>query len=302
MLKVSVMHLLYCRKSVTYSLIDARFIFIQLAMEDHLELFEPHLARKAAKLILPITETYHRAKWIGLENIPNEVFLGVGNHTGMHFMPEAMLWVGKYQSEERPVSMMTLVHHMVQLAAHWVKLPFNELGFLEANRQNALDALRAGYAVTVYPGGDRDVARTFADRNKIDFFDHLGYVKMALKAQVPILPIVGCGGGETAFVIDSGEKIAEVTGLKRFLKIHTWPLYWSFPFGFRLGHLPRVEFPLPSQITMSVLEPYSLHNYKPEDAENPEIVKHINDDLLRLMQAELDELADGRVPILGKVR
>jgi 1-acyl-sn-glycerol-3-phosphate acyltransferase len=268
--------------------------------EDHLEAFDAQLARKVAKLYLPVLEFYHRAKWIGLDNIPEEVFLGVGNHTGMHFMPESLLWVAKYHSERRFVPMLTLIHHMTHQLTVKAGLPVNELGFLEANRENALNALRTGYSVMVYPGGDRDVARPYSDRHNIDFFDHLGYVKMALKTQVPILPVVGCGGGETAFVINSGEKIAEWTGLKKWAKIHTWPLYWSFPFGVHLGHLPHLELPLPSQMTMSILKPYHINEYKPEDAADRDIVKHINDDLLRLMQAELDRLSEGRIPILGK--
>lgn len=271
-------------------------------MEDHLELFDPEKARKVAKATLPVMETYHRAKWLGLENIPERVFLGVGNHTGMHFMPESMLWVAKYQSEERKIPMLTLIHHMTHRLARTVKLPVNELGFLEANRDNAMHALRAGYAVTVYPGGDRDVARSYADRHKVNFFDHLGYVKMALKAQVPILPIVGCGGGETLFVINSGEKIAEFTGLKKLGKIHTWPFYWSFPFGFHLGHLPHLEFPLPSQMTMSILKPYYVDKYRSDDAEDPSVVHHINQEILTLMQDELNRLSDGRIPIIGKLR
>lgn len=270
-------------------------------LEDNLERFDSVKARKVAKWYLPIIETYHRAKWIGLENIPDEVFLGVGNHTGMHFMPESLLWVAKYHSQPRPIPMFTLIHHMTHHLASLVKLPVNELGFLEASRDNALKALKSGYATMVYPGGDRDVARTYANRHKIDFFDHLGYVKTALMAQVPILPIVGCGGGETAFVLDSGEKIADWTGLKKLTKVHTWPLYWSFPFGFHLGHLPHLELPLPSQMTMSILEPYRLDEYGPRDANDPEVVKHINDDLLLRMQNELDSLAKGRVPIIGKI-
>jgi 1-acyl-sn-glycerol-3-phosphate acyltransferase len=269
--------------------------------EDNFELFDPKKAQKLAQVVLPIAEMYHRAKWLGLENIPDEVFLGVGNHTGMHFMPESVLWVAKYQVEDRPIPMLTLIHHMTHRIAKLLNFPVNELGLLEAKRQNALDALKAGYAVTVYPGGDRDVARPFSDRNKINFFDHLGYVKTAIKAQVPILPIVGCGGGETLYVLNSGERFAELTGLKKFVKVHTWPLYWSFPFGFHWGHFPHFELPLPSQMTISILEPYYINNYKPEDADDPEIVKSINDDLLGLMQRELDRLSEGRIPIIGKL-
>ncbi len=55
-------------------------------------------------------------------------------------------------------------------------------------------------------------------------------------------------------------------------------------------------------MTMSILPSYSVANYKPSDAENPEIVRRINDDLLSIMQKELDELSKGRIPILGKLR
>lgn len=269
--------------------------------EDHLDWFDQSMATKVAKFYLPILETYHRAKWTGLENIPDVPFLGVGNHTGMHFMPESLLWLSKYHYEERDVPMLTLIHQMTHRLSRMIKLPVNELGFVEARRDNALKALESGFSVTVYPGGDRDVARPFTDRHNINFFDHLGYVKIALKAQVPILPIVGCGGGETAFVINSGEKIAEWTGLKKFGKIHTWPLYWSFPFGLHLGHLPFPELPLPSQMSMSVLKPIFLTDYSPADADNPEVVELINRQVIGVMQSELDELSQGRIPILGKM-
>lgn len=216
-------------------------------------------------------------------------------------MPESMLWVAKYHSQERSIPMFTLVHHMTHLLARMAKLPVNEFGVLEATRENALAALDAGYAVTVYPGGDRDVARSYADRHKVNFFDHLGYAKMAIKAQVPILPVVGCGGGETLFVIDNGERIAEFTGLKKWAKVHTWPFYWSFPFGFHWGHFPHIEVPLPSQITMSVLPPIHLPELSTSDADDPEVLKAVNELVLTVMQDELDRLSKGRIPIIGKL-
>lgn len=270
-------------------------------MEDHLELFDPERARKVGRMTLPIFELYYRAKWYGLENIPDDVFLGVGNHTGLHYMPESYLWLAKYHSEERNIPMVTLIHHMIHDLAVGVNLPVNELGFIEATRGNALTALKSGYSVTVYPGGDKDVARTYKDRYRIDFFSHLGYVKMALKAQVPILPIVGCGGGDTVFVINSGERIAEFVGLKKHFKVHTWPFFWSFPFGFHLGHFPHFGVPLPAQVSMSVLEPIRLDDYQPSDAEDPVIVREINCQVMDAMQNEMDRMAEGRIPIIGKL-
>jgi hypothetical protein len=83
--------------------------------------------------------------------------------------------------------------------------------------------------------------------------------------------------------------------------VHTWPFYWSFPFGFHLGHWPRFELPLPAQVTMSILPPFSVEEYVPEDADDPIIVERINQELLWLMQQELDWLAKGRIPIIGKL-
>ena len=42
-------------------------------------------AKITAQLILPLLEKYYRAKFLGLEHIPDTPFLGVGNHLGVHF-------------------------------------------------------------------------------------------------------------------------------------------------------------------------------------------------------------------------
>ena len=159
--------------------------------------------------------------------------------------------------------------------------------------------MQSVFAATVYPGSDRDNSKPYTERNKIDFFEHTGYVKLALKAQVPIVPVVGIGGAETVFVLSAGDKIAEVTGLKKMLKLHTWPVYWSFPGGWHVGHLPYFSLPLPSQITISVLPPYPVDEYTPEDAENPDIVQKINLEIIIMMQEEMNRLAKGRIPIVG---
>ncbi len=261
--------------------------------------FNQKLVGNAAKLYLPVLEKYHRAKFLGLENIPEKPFLGVGNHSGMHFMPESLLWIAKYHSMDNNVHMVTLIHNLSHKLGSMLKLPLSDFGFIEANPEKALEALKEGFAATVYPGSDRDNSKPFSERNKIDFFEHTGYVKLALRARVPILPVVGIGGAETVFVISSGEKVAEATGLKKLLKLHTWPVYWSFPFGWHVGHLPYFSLPLPSQITISVLPPYSVDQYDSEDADNPDIVQKINLEIIIMMQEEMNKLAKGRIPIVG---
>jgi len=68
-----------------------------------------------------------------------------------------------------------------------------------------------------------------------------------------------------------------------------------------VGHFPYPSIPLPSQVTLSVLPPYDVSAYSPKDAENDEVVKKINQEIIEMMQKEMDRLAEGRIPIIGKL-
>jgi 1-acyl-sn-glycerol-3-phosphate acyltransferase len=266
-----------------------------------IEDFDPTLVHKVARLYLPILERYHRAEFLGMENIPDGPFLGVGNHTGIHFMPESFLWLCKYHADAGHRPMYTLVHDFVYRMADKLGLPLHALGILDAEKGSAYEALQEGCAVTVYPAGDRDNAKPFWERNEIDFFGHTGYVTLALNAGVPIVPVVGVGGGESVFTLASGSRIAEWTGLKKYLKIHTWPIYWSFPFGWHVGHFPALGLPLPTQVTVSVLEPIATSGYGEDAANDPMIVAELNAKVLQAMQAEVDRLVKGRIPVIGRI-
>lgn len=259
------------------------------------------LARRLSKLLLPIIEKYFRAKYKGLENIPDTPFIGVGNHLGVYFIPESYLWLGKYHSLKGKPPMTVLVHKAFHQLTSAFRFTENDFGILKANPKNALDSLEAGNALTVYPGGDRENTKPFSERHKIDFYDHTGYIKLALRSGCPILPIVGIGGGETVFVLSSGEQLVKRNQLARMFKIHTWPIYWSFPFGFKMGHFKLLQIPLPSQITISVLPPIPVDKYLPHDADNPQIVQQLNNKVVRLMQEEMNKLAKGRIPVIGKL-
>ena len=67
-------------------------------MKNKVDVKELYLAKKSAKVLKPLLEKYYRAKFIGIENIPDTPFLGIGNHLGVYFMPESFLWLTKYYS------------------------------------------------------------------------------------------------------------------------------------------------------------------------------------------------------------
>ena len=266
-----------------------------------IEDFNPELVHRIAKYYLPVVEKYHRAEFLGFDNIPDGPFLAVGNHTGVHFMPESLLWLSKYHSDPSNRPMYTLVHDFAYKLASQFRIPLHTLGILDAEKNSAFEALCEGCAVTVYPGGDRDNAKPFKDRNRIDFFGHTGYVRMALKARVPILPVVGVGGGESVFTATSGSWLADVTGISKRFKLHTWPIYWSFQFGWHFGHIPALGIPLPTQITISVLDPIPTAIYPDDAASDNALVEQLNAQVIRAMQDETDRLIEGRIPVIGRI-
>ena len=84
------------------------------------------------------------------------------------------------------------------------------LGARPASRGSAVEAFEAGHHVLVFPGGDKDAAKTFEDRNRVIFDGRSGFAKLAIDQDVPIVPVVTAGAGESLWVLSSGERLAQV--------------------------------------------------------------------------------------------
>src|SRR5919108_396367 len=116
-----------------------------------------------------------------------------------------------------------------------------------------------------------------------------GFVKLALDAGVPIVPIVSVGGQETAIFVSHGDRLAKLLRLDKLLRLKTLPVNLSLPWilniGDFLGHLP-----LPAKITVQVMEPIDLRE---RYGRNPDRLE-IYDDITAMMQEQLTGLAAER--------
>jgi Acyltransferase len=79
-----------------------------------------------------------------------------------------------------------------------------QLGARPASRESAREAFDAGHHVMVLPGGDLDAFKSWDDRNRIVFGGRRGFARLAMEHDVPIVPIVTAGAGESLFVLSSG--------------------------------------------------------------------------------------------------
>jgi len=169
-----------------------------------------------------------------------------------------------------------------------------KFGTVAASHENADAALGSGATLLVYPGGDHETFRPSWQSGQIDFGGRRGYVDLALRHDVPIVPVVSIGGQETALFLTRGEGLARRLGLDRLLRVKILPLYLGLPFGLHVGTIPYL--PLPAQITVEFLSP--IHP-REEWGEDPDPAK-VDAAVTRRMQRSLDRLsAERRLPLIG---
>src|SRR5829696_9805261 len=256
---------------------------------------DPDFIREHLPLAWLASSLWFRGEVRGMGRIPeDQPVLLVGNHSGGNITPDTIVFTLAFNTffgVERPFYQ--LAHNLVLTSPVG---PFlRKFGTVAASHENARKALDSDAAVLVYPGGDWEVNRPTWEANKIDFAGRKGFIKLALDAGVPIVPIVSVGGQETAIFLTHGDRLAKLLRLDKLLRLKTLPvnllLPWILNIGDFLGHLP-----LPAKITVQVLEPIDLRErYGPA----PDIDR-IYADITSLMQSKLNELAaERRLPVVG---
>ncbi|MCC6877427.1 MAG: 1-acyl-sn-glycerol-3-phosphate acyltransferase [Sandaracinaceae bacterium] len=249
--------------------------------------------RGFAKVMEPALERWFRPVVRGLDRIPDGAALYVGNHSGGLLSADTFIF-GLRVLEARGIGDVPhgLAHEVV-LKVPVMKQLLEALGAVPASHENAHRLFAAGRKVLVYPGGDIDSMRPYAMRDRVVFGKRRGYLRLALRERVPIVPIVAAGAHATSIVITDGRAIAKALGLHRLLRIEVLPLTFSIPWGLVLGITPPY-FPLPTRIFIEALDPIRFDPDGPEAARDDAYLERCNDLVLERMQSCLTRLAAER--------
>lgn len=259
---------------------------------EHPETFDRELMERVVSVLGVPYDHYFKVTATGTENLPDHgPALLVGNHSGAINSPDMlMLFVAWYRAQGFDLPLHALAHDF------FFKIPgldetLRSIGAMPAGAQAAAQVLQNGGFLLVYPGGERDAFKPFGSRNRINFFGRRGFIRLALREGVPVIPVVARGGHETLFVFSSGRKIAKSLGLQKLLRINIFPLAYSFPWGFGIG--PFIPYmPLPIHIRLKFGEPLDFGCFTPEDAENPAIVESCHTEIVSAMQKMLDSMSE----------
>lgn len=256
---------------------------------------DPDFIRERLPGLWLLSSLYFRGEVRGLGNIPEEgPVLMVGNHSGGNLTPDSHVFTlafCAYFGVER--RFYQLAHNLV------LSMPglgiLRKFGTVAASPENMTKALDSGAALLVYPGGDYEVHRPSWERNRVDFNGRKGFIRQALKHDVPIVPVVSIGGQETALFLSRGETLSRMLQLDKLFRLKVLPISLAIPWGLNVGDMLG-HVPLPAKLTVEALPPIHLLEEFGPDPDVDEVYDHV----IRLMQETLDALAaERRFPVIG---
>lgn len=255
---------------------------------------DPELIRSQLRLGRALF-SYFSPEVRGLSHLPESgPVLVVGNHSGSFYMPDAWL-TGMAVTERRGVDtpVYSLAYDLL-FAAPGLGGYLRRLGVLPADPTRAEAALGEGAAVIVYPGGDYEACRPWHQAGLVDFGGHLGFIRVALRAGAPVVPVVAHGSHSALVVLDRGDRIARALGLDR-LRIRVFPIVVG-PLGLPSPIVPAP--PLPSSIIVRFLPALDWSHLR-DEAGDDTTVHSCYDEITKVMQAAMDELrAERPHPVL----
>ncbi len=232
----------------------------------------------------------------GQVNLPaSGPVLVVGNHSGLFYMPDAWvvgLEIIRRRGLDQPAYAMA---YDLLFGVPGVGPFLRRIGAIPASGQVAEQAVADGGLVLVYPGGDQEACRPWTERDKIALGGHQGFIRLALRTGVPVVPVVAHGPHDAIVVVSSGQRLAKALGLGR-IRIKVFPILLA-PYG--LTTILTPPLPMPSAITVEFLPPLDWTSYGPEGADDETIVATCYEEITTAMQAALDRLhAENRHPVI----
>lgn len=242
------------------------------------------------------SELYFRAEVEGLDNIPaTGPVLLVGNHSGGIVIVDTFVFAQAFYDHfgaQRPF--FQLAHDLV-FKTPGLRALVQRYGTVPASPENMGAALDRDAALLVYPGGDHETFRPSWESAEVDFAGRKGFIKLALKHNVKVVPVVAIGGQETALFLGQGSRSARALRLNRLARLKVLPGAVGPPFGVTVLDLP-LRLPLPAKISIKVLEPIDLRQELGEDPDIDEGYDLVTSRMQRTLSG-LDEERD--LPIIG---
>jgi 1-acyl-sn-glycerol-3-phosphate acyltransferase len=245
----------------------------------------------------PLMDYWFRMEIEGWEHLPEPPVLLIGIHSGAPFVWDAwtvgIQWWRRFGTD-RPLHGTA---HDALMAAPLIGSYFRKMGVLPAAPDSIASALEAGHDVALWPGGEIDSLRPWTDRDEAVLAGRQGFIRMAIRAGVPIVPIATVGGPDAMPVLARGRRLAQALQLDKVARLKMFPISIQAPWGISPAILP--ELPLPTKIRTAFQPPVKLSR-DPAKAKDDDYVERKYHEVQQSIQDGMDTLARRRAfPIFG---
>jgi 1-acyl-sn-glycerol-3-phosphate acyltransferase len=206
-----------------------------------------HMRSIVRRLYDPMYRYWFRVEWEGLEKIPTEGgALLIANHAGAIPADAPVIMHGIETELGRPVY--GLADHFFRTVPG-VGTLWSRTGGVAAHPDNAFRLLHDQQQLAlVFPEGTKATSKTYADRYRLRRFGRGGFVEIAMRAGVPIVPIAVVGAEEAMPIL------FRLTGVAKALKLPYFPITVN---SLLLGPAGYVTY-LPAKFKLRVLDPITF--------------------------------------------
>jgi 1-acyl-sn-glycerol-3-phosphate acyltransferase len=237
----------------------------------------PETVRKGMLPVLLLYRAWFRVETHDIDRVPPGGVLLVANHAGQLPFDATMVSAAMLLEADPP-------RILRGMAEYWVpQLPFvsevaSRGGAVAGTPETCREMLEAGEAVLVFPEGVRGMNKLFKDRYRLQRMG-LGFVRLALEARVPIVPVAVVGSEEQQPGLANVRSLAGALGMPAFPVTPTFP--WLGPFGL---------LPLPVKYRIYFGEPLRFEGAADdEDAVIQEKVDRVRESIEALFERGLAE-------------
>ena len=238
----------------------------------------------ARALYDPVYRYWLRAEWEGLEHVPLDGgALLVANHGGAIPSDAPVIMHGIERELLRPVYGLAenLFRSLPVLGTLW-----SRTGGVPAHPDNAYRLLHDDQQlVLVFPEGTKATGKHVRDRYQLRRFGRGGFVEIAMRAGVPVVPMAVIGNEEAMPILWKSARIARLLGLPYF------PITANqFVYGPLLGYV----LPLPAKFRIRVLPPVTFDVPPGQARYNRGVVMEEAERIRALIQTEVDDMLRSR--------
>ncbi len=239
----------------------------------------------ARRLYDPMYRRYFRVEWEGLEHIPRDGgALLVANHGGAIPSDAPVIMHGIETELARPVYGLAdnLFRALPVIGTLW-----SRTGGVPAHPDNAYRLLHdEQQLVLVFPEGTKGTGKLVGERYQLRRFGRGGFVEIAMRAGVPIVPIAVVGNEEAMPILAKSNRLAKLVNVPYV------PLTANM---FLFGPLGGLVMPLPAKFKLRVLPPVHFDVETDQDRYNRSVVLEESEAIRsRIQEALYDMLRDRR--------